>query len=63
MTDTHPILRHKKNIDRYCRLLMTPLTNGEREYIHKRIAQERIELDCLTSPSTGSADLNTDRAA
>ena len=30
-------------------MLTTPLTNVEREYIHKRIAQERIELERLTS--------------
>ena len=63
MTDTHPILRHKKNIDRYCRMLTTPLTNVEREYIHKRIAQEKIELEALTSAATESADLNADMAA
>ena len=58
MTDTDPIHRHKKNIDRYCRILTTPLTNVEREYIHKRIAQERIELERLTSVATESADVN-----
>jgi len=63
MTDTHPILHHKRNITRYCRMLTTPLTNIEREYIHKRIVQERIELERLTSAASESADLTADRAA
>ena len=53
MTDTHPILRHKKNIDRYCLMLTTPLTNVEREFMHKRIAQERIELGALVGYALG----------
>ena len=63
MADTRLILRHKRNIDRYCRLLTTPLTNVEREYVHKRITQERIELERLTSAATESADVNADKAA
>jgi hypothetical protein len=38
---------HRRNLDRYSRLLTTELTVAEREYIHKRIAEERAELDRL----------------
>jgi hypothetical protein len=38
---------HRKNLDRYSRLLATELTAVEREYIHNRIAEERAELDRL----------------
>jgi len=38
---------HQHNIDRYCRLLTTPLTDTEREYLHNRIAQERHALERL----------------
>jgi hypothetical protein len=38
---------HQNNLDRYCRLLMTELTDLERQFLHKRIAEERLELDQL----------------
>jgi len=38
---------HRKNLDRYSRLLATELTAVEREYIHNRIAEKRAELDRL----------------
>jgi hypothetical protein len=31
---------HRRNIERYCRLLATELTDFERQYLHKRIAEE-----------------------
>jgi len=34
----------QRNLDRYCRLLATPLTDLEREYIHRRIAEVRRSL-------------------
>ena len=39
------ILSHERNIQRYCRLLTTELTEVERKYLHKRIAEERAELE------------------
>ena len=39
------ILGHERNIQRYCRLLATELTELERQYLHKRIADERAELE------------------
>jgi hypothetical protein len=41
------IQARQKNLQRYCRLLATPLANHEREYLHRRIAEERIELERL----------------
>ena len=39
------ILGHERNIQRYCRLLATEITELEREYLHKQIAEERAELE------------------
>ena len=39
------ILSHERNLQRYCRLLATELTELERRYLHKRIAEERAELE------------------
>ena len=39
------ILGHQRNIQRCCRLLATELTELERQYLHKRIAEERTELE------------------
>ena len=39
------ILSHERNIQRYCRLLATELTELERQYLHKRIVEERAELE------------------
>jgi hypothetical protein len=38
---------HRQNIKRYCRLLATELTDLERQYLHKRIAEEHAELERL----------------
>ena len=38
---------HRRNIERYCRLLATELTDLERQYLHKRIAEEHAELERL----------------
>ena len=42
------ILGHQRNIQRYCRLLATDLTDLERQYLHKRIAEENAALDRLS---------------
>ena len=39
------ILSHRRNIQRYSQLLPTDLTEPEREYLHKRIAEEQAELE------------------
>jgi hypothetical protein len=51
MTDfrTAKILSHRRNIQRYARLLATELTELERQYLHRRIAEEQAELDRLQS--------------
>jgi hypothetical protein len=47
MTDfrTAKILSHQRNIKRYARLLATDLAELERQYLHKRIAEEQAELE------------------
>ena len=50
MTDNYrnaSIRARQQNINRYCRLLATQLTGDERQYIHRRIAEERAELERL----------------
>jgi hypothetical protein len=39
------ILGHERNIQRYCRLLTEEITELERQYLHKQIAEERAELE------------------
>ena len=41
------IRAHQGNMQRYCRLLVTELTDTERQFIHNRIAEERAELERL----------------
>ena len=38
---------HRRNIQRYGRLLATALTDLERQYLHRRIAEEQAELERL----------------
>jgi hypothetical protein len=54
------IQAHRANIERYRKLLAGRLTRIEREYVMRRIAEERIELkrledaaDDLTAPLCG----------
>jgi 5-bromo-4-chloroindolyl phosphate hydrolysis protein len=49
MIDFHAaqVLGHRRNIQRYCRLLATELTDLERQYLHKRIAEEHAQLQRL----------------
>ena len=44
---TAQVRRHRQNIARYCRLLATELTDLERQYLHKRIAEEHAQLERL----------------
>jgi len=39
------IKAHHANLERYCRLLMTELTDTERTFVHRRIAEERLALE------------------
>lgn len=39
------IRSHRRNIQRYSRLLATSLSDLERQYLHKRIADEQAELE------------------
>jgi bacterioferritin (cytochrome b1) len=49
MIDFHTVKMrgHRQNIERYCRLLATELTDLERQYLHKRIAEEHAQLELL----------------
>jgi hypothetical protein len=38
---------HRRNIQRYGRLLATSLTDLERQYLHRQIAEEQAELERL----------------
>ena len=40
-------LSHRANLQRYATLLATQLTELEREYLHKRIEEERAEVASL----------------
>jgi len=44
---TAKILGHRRNIQRYARLLAGELTELERQYLHKRIAEEHAEMERL----------------
>ena len=49
---------HRRNIARYCRLLATELTDFERQYLHKRIAEEQAQLDRFEkSPAEQQAEV------
>ena len=39
------VRNHRRNIERYCRLLATDLTDLERQYLHKRIAEDHAQLE------------------
>ena len=43
---------HRRNIERYCRLLATELTNLQRQNLHKRIAEEYVHLERLEKSQT-----------
>jgi hypothetical protein len=43
------IRAHRNNIHRYRRLLRTPLSDLEREFVERRIADERTALDVLAA--------------
>jgi hypothetical protein len=45
--NTAKVRGHRRNIERYCRLLATELTDLERQYLHKRIAEEHAQLEQL----------------
>ena len=51
---------HRNNIHRYRRLLATPLSDLERDYIERRMSEERVSMEALSQgtfplalPATG----------
>jgi hypothetical protein len=57
------IISHRRNIQRYCRLLATQLTELERNYLHKRIAEERAELERWMTPTATPHEQSDDDAS
>jgi len=59
MTDQRAtrIRAHQQNLDRYCRLLAGDLPDSERQFLHKRIAEERLELERLQSAANSNIRL------
>jgi hypothetical protein len=49
------IRTHRRNIQRYSRLLATSLSDLERQYLHKRIADEQAELERCELQSSSPA--------
>jgi hypothetical protein len=40
---------HRRNIQRYCQLLETKLTDSERDYIGKRLSEEQTAIAALSA--------------
>ena len=56
------IVAARKNLMRYRRILSTPLTDTERAYVRRRMAEERSLLDQLEEPyiySSQSPDVHS----
>lgn len=45
--DNLRIAAHRRNLMRYRRILATPLTDIEHDYVRRRMAEERAQLDRL----------------
>ena len=58
MIDFHAaqVRGHRRKIERYCRLLATDLTELERQYLHKRIAEEQVQLERLEKSQPEQAE-------
>jgi hypothetical protein len=56
------IRAHQNNINRYCRLLVTQLTDVERQYVHRRIVEEQQHLDELLKPPRRPKPAQSDAA-
>jgi hypothetical protein len=52
---------HQQNIERYCRLLATELTELERQYLHKRIAEEYAQLERLETAKQNRTEASQPR--
>ncbi len=64
--NTAQVRGHRRNIERYCRLLATELTDLERQYLHKRIAEEYAQLKRLEKAASlgkriGGAFVSTEK--
>jgi hypothetical protein len=59
---TAQVRRHQQNIQRYCRLLATELTDLERQYLHKRIAEEYAQLKHFSKQAFALSTNRCDRS-
>ena len=59
--DGDGILDHQRNIQHYCRLLAADLTDLERQYLHKRIAEEHEAMDRLSMQMNQPPTLTNER--
>lgn len=50
------IRAHQANLDRYCRILATHLTELERNFLHRRITEEHAALSRLEAEAFASAN-------
>ncbi len=57
------ILAHRQNIDRYRSLLATPLTELERAFIDRRIAEEEAAVRSLLAHRRAAATSPASRSA
>ena len=55
MNDKVRLSAHQKNIERYQDLLKTKLSEVERQYIEKRMSEERLAIAMLQFMSPASA--------
>lgn len=44
---------HQTNVERYVRLLRTPLTDIERQFVRRRLAEERLACREVSALSSG----------
>jgi hypothetical protein len=56
------MMAHRDNLRRYCQLLATDLTDVERDLIHRRIAETRLDLDRLERERARDADTSSDQS-
>jgi hypothetical protein len=54
---------HQKNIERYQNLLKTNLSDGELQYLEKRLSEERLALAMLQRSPTAARGCDLPRRA
>jgi hypothetical protein len=57
------IIALRNNIQRYCRLLATHLTDVERAFIHRRLAEDRLAIEALEREAVAGSGRSQRRQA